>query len=368
MLDKYTAPAGYFPGLTGLRGFAVMLVVLFHSNIVFAGRALFPGATLGVDMFFVLSGFLITSIIIREQMETGSFDYKRFYLKRVLRLGPPLVIMLAGFLLFTALFGVPIPLHDALRESAAAFFYVSNWTRALGYGFPKYIGHTWSLSLEEQFYMIWPTTLLVLTRALRRKWLIVSICVLICASWFTRCWMAAHEATFDRLYNGSDTRADGLLCGALLAVVLSSIHIDQSSITKLCNWLRYASPASMLALIGISLAGSEISHEGFYITYTAVYVLTCVLILDCVYAQGGIVQAVLRNKTVVWLGMISYGFYLFHFPVAVTAMQYGLTGWSVFAINCGVGIPSAAASYYLVERRSMAMRLGRKKNIGTLAA
>lgn len=368
MRDEFSISGRHFPGLTGMRGVAVMLVLLFHSNIVAGGRLIFSGATLGVDMFFVLSGFLITSLIMQERINSGSFDYRRFYLKRLRRLGPALIVMIAVFLLLSALFAFPVALHGALRDSAAALFYVSNWTRALGYDFPEYLGHTWSLSIEEQFYIVWPAALLLLVHTFKRKGLILSIAALVCASWFIRCWMTAHGATFDRVYNGSDTRADGLLFGALVAAILASSRLTDQTVMNMRKWLRYVSPLSAITLLVIATIGTELSHTGFYATYTAVYVLTSVLILDCVFRRDGIVQTVLCHPVLVWLGVISYGLYLWHFPITIAVMKHGVSGWARFAVNCGAGIPLAAASYYFVERRFLIKKDAFGRRTGTQTA
>ena len=145
----------YVPALDGLRGLAVLLVVLFH-----AAAPPFQGGFVGVDMFFVLSGYLITNLLLQEYQQQGRIDFGRFYLRRFLRLMPALLFMTATFALVASWQLEGEPLRQALGEIPWAVSYLANWARAWDLIPMFYLVHTWSLAIEEQFYLLWPVVLL----------------------------------------------------------------------------------------------------------------------------------------------------------------------------------------------------------------
>jgi len=339
------------PALTGLRGVAVMLVVMFHS-----GFPPLEGGSIGVDIFFVLSGFLITSLILAERAETGTFNFRMFYLKRALRLFPALALLLLVFMSLCFFFAFPAPFRDAWQESLIVALYMANWTRAFNFYGPEYLGHTWSLSIEEQFYIIWPMLLLAICVLRSSRSRILLIAALLLLSLGTRCWMTNHGASVDRLYNGLDTRADALLAGAFAATVLAGFELGTDNCVRLQRWLRVLSPLSFLSLLIVATFVSELTKFGFYAVYTIVQALTLVVILDCVIGKGGSVKAFLESRVVVWLGTISYGIYLWHYPVALTVYQHKIQPPVRFAITLGFALLAATASYYLIEKRFLGMK------------
>jgi len=204
-------PLGYKPALDGLRALAVLPVLLFHGGV--------PGfqwGYIGVDVFFVISGYLITDTLLKEQAETGCISLLGFYRRRALRLLPALALVCLAVLLFMGL--VANSWNQAWREIAIVAFYAGNWTRALGTGLPQYLGHTWSLAIEEQFYIRWPALLLAILAL--NPTIISSLRLILALVIAVTCWrifLALYGASADRLYNGTDTRADALLIGAALA-------------------------------------------------------------------------------------------------------------------------------------------------------
>jgi peptidoglycan/LPS O-acetylase OafA/YrhL len=206
-------PLGYRPALDGLRACAVLPVLMFHG-----GAPGFGWGWVGVDLFFVLSGYLITRILLHEQAATGRIDLLGFYRRRALRLLPALALLCVAFLAYAAVIG--IAWHGA-REVFVVAFYVGNWTRAFGIGLPQYLGHTWSLAIEEQFYMLWPLLMIALAASARVKAALRLVCAMLVAVICWRILLHVSGAHPDRLYNGTDTRADALLIGAALALALA---------------------------------------------------------------------------------------------------------------------------------------------------
>ena len=190
---------GYRPALDGLRAFAVLWVIGFHYHLPFGRDGLF-----GVDIFFTLSGFLITVLLLEEWSHTGRISLKNFYIRRILRLYPALVLMLL-------VFGLRVPNGYIF----STLFYSTNWIKAL-HVLPDsiYLDHTWSLSIEEQFYLLWPAALMLMLRMKvqpRRMALITAGLGLISAIWRAVYWNATQD--WFRVYMGTDMHADGLLLG-----------------------------------------------------------------------------------------------------------------------------------------------------------
>ena len=199
----------YVPALDGVRAIAVLTVIVFHT---FYDR--FPGGYIGVDLFFVLSGYLITSNLLAEWENCGRIDMPRFWLRRVRRLAPGLYVFLAC-LAFAALF-TKIR-NDVLEAIGFAATYTMNWARAFELGPDTVLAHTWSLAIEQQFYLIWPIVLSALLAKAGRRGAPLAILALILAVLGWRIALEAMHAPGTRIYNGFDTRADALLIGCLLA-------------------------------------------------------------------------------------------------------------------------------------------------------
>ena len=208
----HSGPLRYNPALDGIRGFAVIAVVLCHAD-----EALVPGGGTGVDLFFVLSGYLISSLLRDEFAASGKIDFLRFYIRRAARLMPPLWCMLLAFLPFI-LFG-----HhraDLIKPWLATAAYTMNWNRAFAW-WPHYaFGHTWSLAAEEQFYILWPGLFLLVRARKPLLWLSATIAIIT----FWRFHLVATGAPLIRTYNGFDTHADPISAG-----LRSGLHADTGS-------------------------------------------------------------------------------------------------------------------------------------------
>jgi len=342
--SRPAATIGYRPGLDGLRALAVAAVILYHANVSWA-RAGF----LGVDVFFVLSGFLITSRLADELSATGRIRFGLFYARRALRLLPALFVLLIVGTVWAHLF-FPRELRESTtRGAVAAALYVANWLdirggeHALGA-----FGHTWSLSIEEQFYLIWPAMLLVIF-TFRRRPAIVAAAALALAGY--RAVLAMNGAGTWRLYNGFDTRCDGLILGAALALLLNEGEMPAS--------LRRAAPiVSLLGVAALLLLLPSVTYQR-RLTYVAVIPIVNVI------AAAWIVVGTMREPTVMgrllragptqWLGKISYSLYLWHLPVLV-ALRYPPLDRVNIVAGIVVATALASMSYYGLEMPALRLK------------
>ena len=204
----------YEPALDGMRGVAVLSVLVFHAL-----PTIVSGGFLGVDIFFALSGYLITGLLLSEYEKKGSIDVKQFFAKRWFRLMPALLAVLLVYGIALWLFSPTATLKNQGVDILTALFYVTNWVRVFTLNAPTDLGHTWSLAVEAQFYLVWPFLLWGLLRTLgigfRLLFVIVAMALL---SAGVRWLLLSQGADVSRVYNGSDVRAETLMWGAALAV------------------------------------------------------------------------------------------------------------------------------------------------------
>ncbi|MEJ5026386.1 acyltransferase family protein [Brucella anthropi] len=299
-------------GLDGLRTVAVMTVFAHHTGLV-----PMHGGFIGVDIFFVLSGFLITSILVKERDTSRTISLIRFYFRRSARLLPALLFMLLGVTVYIALFRPPI---DMKWEVLPSLLYVMNWIRAFRIYDAPLTGHTWSLAIEEQFYIVWPIIILMIWRfqMIRPLYAVVFITVVL-ISW--RALLIWNGASSARVYTGLDTHADGLLIGAALALT------DRSTAHKIGKAL-WAPAAIYLTYILFSKPGSAFASHGIGFTFTAL--AAAVIIAKIVTAQGSFLTRILEISPIRWLGRISYGFYLWHYPVIKVLLYSGYPAFGYF--------------------------------------
>lgn len=339
------------PALDGLRGLAVLLVVAHH--------ALVPGfelGDLGVDIFFVLSGFLITSILATEYNERGSVRLGAFYARRAVRLLPALALLLA--LMMPALAAIDFgPLRDLNgRAAAAAVLWVGNWASLFDPDlWASMFAHLWSLGIEDQFYILWAPLLPVL---LLRAGAQGAVRVLLALSALSALWalVAAQWLGTSRAYLGTDTRAYALLVGCALGIMYVHHSIPAG---------RRAMRAYRAGAVGGAAAVAVLGLAGLAAAVSIAAALSTVCLIALVLTGGaGRVGTILRVGVLRWFGLISYGLYLWHFPV-MWLMWWGLgldssSDWPVrllVAAPLSVGI--AAASYYLLEQPLLQARARR---------
>jgi peptidoglycan/LPS O-acetylase OafA/YrhL len=324
----------YNPALDGLRAVAVILVMSDHCGV-----PIFDQGYFGVDLFFVLSGFLITQLLIDEFGVTGRVDLRRFYLRRLLRLAPPLLLFLAAYVLIAPWLWPQFDVSSHVRDAGLAALYLSDYSQAFWHN-PKVLIHTWSLSAEEHFYLIWPLVILLLLR-LELRWRVV---ILFSLYLIASAWRIFEYETlgWDSTYYRFDTRIAGLVFGALLTISLQY----KGPISE-----RAANAAGLLAWAGLVLCLSI----GFWGAPWSLVVMTNLAhmaafgFLIAASTPNSWVNSILSAKPLVAVGIISYGMYLWHYPAALYFRElfpWYLTGPLVLAFS----IVAATVSYLVAER------------------
>ena len=350
--DKKNVSLAYVPELDGLRGIAIIAVMLFHFKIPFI-----EGGFLGVDIFFVLSGFLITSLFIQEFDKLGRVNLRFFYMRRVLRLGPALICML---LVFCLVGFVVLSKEKAIENSIDALIslvYLSNWTRAFMLHPPDFLGHTWSLSIEEQYYILWPVVLLVLLRTMRDRKYIVLIAALVgLISWLLRFYLAMCGAPVERLYNGLDTRADALMVGCVLGILISSGLVNENRRKLLLKWLMVIAPCSMVGVFSFFIFARWQDQEMYLFGFLIIELLTAALILDILVNRRSIIAKILSARWLIWVGSISYGLYLWHYPIYRMLFAMKFDELTIVWVGMLMTFSIATCSYYFLERPMLKLK------------
>jgi len=327
---------GYRPAINGLRGFAVLWVMAFHFNLPLGRDGIF-----GVDMFFAISGFLISILLIEEYEKNKKIRLLDFYIRRILRLYPALLCMLIAVVFF-------VPRAYII----STLFYFTNWIKALHLQ-PEslYLDHTWSLSIEEQFYLIWPVLLMILLRSkLPRKVLFVFPASLGLISAFSRVCIWNSTQDWFRVYMGTDLHADGLLLGSALG--LQTAYTDPSYFNKhkMVNTLITVLSFTLLAwlLIEKQMDRSFIPIAGNLL----VSLITLVILYRLVLAPSQLIIKILSFPLLVKIGVISYGLYLWHSPISAwidlgkSSINPIFLGYIKILLTCFI----ATISYVFVEK------------------
>lgn len=346
----------YVKGLDGIRGIGMVVVMLSHLGMINSNIGF-----LAVDSFFVLSGFLITWLLVTEWNDSAGISFKNFYYRRALRLLPTLFAMLAFFAVYTCLANPAARIARDFHYIFAALFYSTNWGLILGLGERlNFIAQTWSLSIEEQFYFLWPPILLLLLRRTKSKTSLLWWTILAALSLAFLRALYVELGTpgwnnYWRLSCGLDTRADSLLMGCAIGIAVSGKLLPRR------RWLEWALFfTAALSIYGwIWLARQYIHDPWMYeVGWFLASLFTVLLIFHLVYSPEGIIHRIFGIPPLVYLGVISYGFYVWHFPIFRIMQVYYPIHWRVIAI------PAAAAatlfSYYVIERPCL--RLKRRFN------
>lgn len=350
--------------LDGLRGVAVAAVLLYHGGYL-------TGGYLGVDLFFVLSGFLITALLLEEHRHGGSIDLIRFWIRRARRLLPALLLMMLGVALFAAVWARPVDLPQIRTGGLWALVYASNWYEiARGTSYwdlslaPSPVAHLWSLAVEEQFYLVWPIVAVVALRgrsavsAAKRLRTVAIVGAVGSALLGIGLYLAGTSVTL--IYESTFTRAVGFLLGGIVAC--TRLGAGSHAATQSRGRARIATPWSReseaLGLVGavglLALwAGMDGASPWPYRGGLVLASVLGVLVVAGASRTGSpVLGRVLSLRALCWLGLISYGVYLWHWPVflVVTEVRTGISGIALFAIRLGITLGIALLSYELVER------------------
>jgi peptidoglycan/LPS O-acetylase OafA/YrhL len=356
--------------LDGLRAFALLIIMGYHFGVGWL-----QGGFFSLDIFYVLSGYLITGLLLGEWARAARIRLGAFWLRRARRLLPALLVVLIVVTLVVR-FAYPAGLYPNLRlADLSALFYFSNWWQIadsgnyfVATGPVSPLTHTWSLAVEEQFYLVWPLVVLAVLHVGKKfdrgVELLLGVSLLgVIASATEMFWLYGPRANITRLYFGTDTHAQSILVGAVLACVLTLVQrrrgedgmapLARSTPARVA-WtvVGLAGFAGTLALT-YSLSGTAaFAYRGGFLLSA---LSAAAIIVGAVCVAGGPIARLLSVRPLVWMGTVSYGAYLWHYPVFIEldSSRTGTGGASLLAIRMVATFALATASYYLVERPVM---------------
>jgi peptidoglycan/LPS O-acetylase OafA/YrhL len=339
--------ANYVPALDGLRALAVAMVVLYHAGATSGLPGLAPGGFIGVSVFFTISGYLVTSLLLREAANSGSIDVARFWSRRLKRLWP------ASLVVVTATIALASTYWSGMRSSdaVAGVFGYTNW-HVIGSGSDQLLrtivgplGPFWSLAIEEQFYLLLTIAVLASLRTARP---VRTLGIVVVVGWLAS---LATQIPFDgpqyRLEFGTDTRGAEILAGCGLAILL---HERTDLLDRSRRWLE---PAGSVALVAIVLLAATTDYRPPWLLhggYPILSLVTAILVVSLLVPNR--LAAVLARRPLVRVGMASYSLYLCHWPVILilTPDRTGLDGWTLVAVKIAAAAMVAAVLHLTVEQ------------------
>jgi peptidoglycan/LPS O-acetylase OafA/YrhL len=347
---------GYRPALDGLRGIAIALVVAFHA---FGWPR---GGTLGVDLFFVLSGFLITSLLLEEHGTTGRIDVRSFYVRRARRLLPALAVLLASFLLVGIMAAAAGSFQPRIFVGiGAAVTYSSNIVVAASpSAVPAGLVHLWSLAAEEQFYLAWPLVLVLLLRVGSVRLVIKALVALTALAVVYRVQLVMRGASIGRVYYAPDTHADSLLIGCLFACWFVRGGPAQAILLSRARTRSTVGGAALCLVIATALLFTQMPWRTAYelLIIPTGFALAAGILIASAVTGGSLLAQALSVRPLVALGGISYSLYLWHLPVLValagTSRHFDLRTVTAVAL----AVLAAAVSRRLVEAPFLSRRAG----------
>ena len=365
--SHYSLRSSHLPGLDGLRAFAVLGVVLYHF-----GFHWLSGGYLGVDLFFVLSGFLITSLLIEEHLANGSISMLSFWGRRLRRLLPALLTMLVVVVIgvglinrYRLLHNVIVDIHQLRSDAIATIFYVANWhlifehqSYFAQFAVPSPLQHTWSLAIEEQYYLLFPFAAmgLVLWSGRRHHGRTGSITVLLVVAAASALEMALlfHPGSDpSRVYYGTDTRAFDLLIGAALGVATADRGVRSA---RLGSWIdKLAWPAViLLGYFWVSAGTNSFEPRSFMYRggFLLCSLLAAVVIAAAAFRPASLLTRLLSLRWLVAIGLVSYGIYLWHWPIVVlfNPTSLGMNSFLTDLVRCVLIASFTLLSYFFIER------------------
>ncbi|MGA1569838.1 MAG: acyltransferase family protein [Ilumatobacteraceae bacterium] len=368
-------PLGHIAELDGLRGLAVIGVLAFHADHL-------RGGFLGVDLFFVLSGWLITRLLLIETSTTGGVDLMAFWGRRMRRLLPAVLALLVVVSGYAWLWGDTASRVDTSDVGPWAQWYVANW-QAIGdagdywalFSEPSMFDHLWSLAIEEQFYVVWPVAIALLWRRSRRPertgWILMTSGVVLATLLAV---VLAGNSGATRVYMGTDTRAASILCGAVAAMPISARAMSRLMRARAGSWVLWLA-VGVIALMWWRVDGATASWL-FRGGLTAHAMLSAIVISGLVARREadirGLLSRVVAGRGLQWCGRLSYSLYLWHWPVyIVVADRTDLDGWRLTLVRVAATVVVSVTGYQLVEqyvRRRAQWAHGRRGTISTAVA
>ena len=340
----------HLSGLDGIRGLAALAVVLFHAGVWWL-----PAGFLGVDVFFVVSGFLITSLLISERERSGNTDLAQFWLRRARRLLPVLALVL----IVTTVYAVLVlqeTLSQHLHEVLMAALYVTNWDQIIrGVSYfemferPSQLRHLWSLAVEEQFYIIWPVVFTVVLRLLNLRWLwcIVAALGVLSVAWMVMLFTPGDEPS--RVYFGSDARAFTILIGVAVGLYWKPWRRRWS--VPAGHLMDVIALAGMVGIGAIMVVGRH-WHDWMYPWGLLLTSFAAIVLVAFAVRPGSLVGRALDLSALRWLGRRSYSIYLWHWPVLLALQwEFGFAPNTLAIVVAGLGatLLLSELSYRLVE-------------------
>lgn len=340
----------FISGLDGLRALAVIMVVGYHLKL-----PIFKGGVLGVTIFFVISGFLITRLLLQELENNDSINLKTFWIKRIKRIWPALIFMISITIIVYAIFN-RILFTKACRDFFSAIFGFNNWYQIfnnISYfdngGAPSPLLHCWSLAIETQFYLIFPLIIILISKFRsnkKKRYQLLSVItfLLIIISSLLMAFLFQPTGDPSRVYYGLDTRAFSLLIGALLAIFT---QCDFSfSLKKPINDVMGIISLLVVCFIVTHIAGyDEVLYKGGYLLtsfFTALVILS-------ILRRNSLLSKVLSIPVIDWLGKLSYSIYLWHYPIIILISGGKKSSWYIMLLEVVLSLVMAVISYYVVE-------------------
>lgn len=366
----------FFSKIDSLRAFACLIVVFFHGITELYCREHgyyfpFAGGSYGVDLFFVLSGFLITNVLVREYILSGTIKIKNFYIRRILRLYPPIVVAIVIFIVPLAFFN--------FRTAFSNFFFLATYTGDIVLLFrhfipyleyPMYFSHCWSLSIEEQFYIFYPTLFLVFLKIFGKKRISLSFLFYAFNITFILLIIGGTIILKAHFYKFFLWRFFEIFMGVFLALFTNTdfkrhFKIDSN---KYINGLIkfYSSPVTLFFSIALALwlicGGSLIVEYNF--SYYVFAFVSGVIILNAAFENNKMLNSILSGKVLRYLGKISYGLYLFHFPVFYCSefLNIKFNPQNIYqailidVVRIGISLIISILSYEFIEKRILKLR------------
>ncbi|HAR6617748.1 TPA: acetyltransferase [Staphylococcus pseudintermedius] len=351
--DRKPINPRYMPGLDGVRAVAVIAIIIYHLNPQWLS-----GGFLGVDTFFVISGYLITCLLLTEYHNTGKIELMSFWLRRVKRLIPAVLFLVMGVIVLSLIF-MPTEIQKVRADSIAAIFYVSNWwyiMQNVDY-FEQFavqpLKHLWSLAIEEQFYLVFPIVLLSLLSFIRRlKSIRIIFLILLVISMIAMMVLYVPNENVARVYFGTDTRIQTLLMGVLLALVWPPFQLKAKVNRQMRTMIDTAGVVGLAILFicfkFVSETNSILYYGGFFLIST----VTLLVIASSVHPSGYFAKF-LGNKVFTFIGSRSYSLYLWHYPIIVLIHHQFVQGQIpplVYVVEILLMVLMAEFSYKFIEQ------------------